>query len=220
MNLTMGVTTADTVTGHEPFANRLLLHGCLAWYLSLWIFLAIDPVNRQDWALENILAVGLVMVLFATYRRFPLSDLSYLLITVFMTLHAIGSHYTYSKVPMGFWMEDWWGLERNHFDRIAHFSFGLLLVYPLRELYLRVVQVRGFWSYYLPVSGILAMSGFFEILESWVVLMVHPELGEAYLGTQGDEWDAQKDMTLALVGGFLTIILTYGFSQWGSQKDR
>lgn len=220
MNLTMGVTTADTVTGHEPFANRLLLHGCLAWYLSLWIFLAIDPVDRQDWALENILAVGLVMVLFATYRRFPLSDLSYLLITVFLTLHAIGSHYTYSKVPMGFWMEDWWGLERNHFDRIAHFSFGLLLVYPLRELFLRVVQVRGFWSYYLPVSGILAMSGFFEILESWVVLMVHPELGEAYLGTQGDEWDAQKDMTLALVGGILTIMLTYGFSQWWSQKDR
>ena len=213
-----GLTTAGTVTDHKLFLNRPLLHRCMAWYVVLWVFLAIDPVDRHDWFLENILAVGLLIVLVATYRRFPLSDLSYLLITVFMTLHAIGAHYTYSKVPMGFWMEDWWGLERNHFDRIAHFSFGLLLVYPLRELFLRVVQVRGFWAYYLPISGILAMSGFFEILESWVALMVSPELGEAYLGTQGDEWDAQKDMTMAIIGAFLTIMLTYTYSKLVSHK--
>jgi putative membrane protein len=136
-----------------------------------------------------------------------------------MTLHAIGAHYTYSKVPLGFWMQDWWGLERTHFDRIAHFSFGLLLAYPLRDLFLRRVHVHGFWAYYLPISGILALSGFFEIVESWVALLVRPELGEAYLGTQGDEWDAQKDMTVAVLGAFLTIMVAYTLSKLVSHKS-
>lgn len=215
----MRLTTATNANNQKPFKDQTLLHGLMAWYVVIWIFLAIDPVDRHDWFLENVLAVGLVIVLVATYRRFPLSDLSYIFLTVFMTLHAIGAHYTYSKVPLGFWMQEWWGLERNHFDRIAHFSFGLLLAYPLRELFLRRVNVRGFWAYYLPISGILALSGFFEIIESWVALLVRPELGEAYLGTQGDEWDAQKDMTVAVIGAFLTIMLTYALSKVVSQKS-
>lgn len=215
----MRLTTATNVSNQKPFKEQTLLHGLIGWYVVIWVFLAIDPVDRHDWFLENILAIGLVIVLVTTYRRFPLSDLSYLFLTVFMTLHAIGAHYTYSKVPLGFWMQDWWGLERNHFDRIAHFSFGLFLAYPLRELFLRRVNVRGFWAYYLPISGILALSGFFEIIESWVALMVRPELGEAYLGTQGDEWDAQKDMTVAVIGAFFTIMLTYALSKVVSQKS-
>ncbi|GJL57751.1 MAG: membrane protein [Nitrospirales bacterium] len=215
----MRPTTAVTATNRKRFRDHHLLHGLLAWYVVVWVFLAIDPVDRHDWFLENILAIGLVMVLVVTYRRFPLSDLSYVFLTVFMTLHAIGAHYTYSKVPLGFWMQEWWGLERNHFDRIAHFSFGLFLAYPLRELFLRRVGVRGFWAYYLPVSGILALSGFFEIIESWVALLVRPELGEAYLGTQGDEWDAQKDMTVAVLGACITIMLTYALSKLGSKKS-
>lgn len=214
----MPLTTAATATNQKPFQDQTLLHALIVWYVVLWIFLAIEPVDRHDWFLENILAVGLICVLIATYRQFPLSDLSYVCIAAFMTLHAIGAHYTYSKVPLGFWIQDWWGLERNHFDRIAHFSFGLLLAYPLRELFLRRVNVRGFWTYYLPISGILALSGFFEIIESWVVLLVRPELGEAYLGTQGDEWDAQKDMTVAFIGAFFTIVLTYTLSKLVSHK--
>lgn len=215
----MQLTTATSVNNQKSFKDRTLLHGLMAWYVVLWILLAIEPLDRHDWFLENILAIGLVIVLVATYRWFPLSDVSYIFLTVFMTLHAIGAHYTYSKVPLGFWMQDWWGFERNHFDRIAHFSFGLLLAYPLRELFLRRVNVRGFWAYYLPISGILALSGFFEIIESWVALLVSPELGEAYLGTQGDEWDAQKDMTVAVIGAFFTIMLTYALSKLASQKS-
>lgn len=214
----MRLTTAANVSNQKPFKDQTLLHGLIGWYVVVWIFLAINPVDRHDWFLENFLAMGLVVVLTTTYRRFPLSDLSYIFLTVFMTLHAIGAHYTYSKVPLGFWMQEWWGLKRNHFDRIAHFSFGLLLAYPLRELFLRRVNVHGFWAYYLPISGILAMSGFFEIIESWVALLVRPELGEAYLGTQGDEWDAQKDMTVALIGAILTIVLTYTLSKLVSHK--
>lgn len=214
----MRLTTAANAINQKPFKDRFLLHGLIAWYVVWWIFLAVEPIDRHDWFLENVLGIGLMIVLVTTYRIFPLSDLSYIFLTLFMTLHAVGAHYTYSKVPLGFWMQEWWGLERNHFDRIAHFSFGLLLAYPLRELFLRRVNVQGFWAYYLPISGILAMSGFFEIIETSIVLLVRPELGEAYLGTQGDEWDAQKDMLVALIGAFLTIVLTYSFPKLVSPK--
>jgi putative membrane protein len=136
-----------------------------------------------------------------------LSDLSYILLAVFLTLHAVGAHYTYSQVPLGDWLKDALHLSRNHFDRIVHFAFGLLLAYPVREFLLRAVGVKNFWAYYAPVSAILAFSGFFEIVESWVAMLVSPELGDAYLGTQGDIWDAQKDMTVAFVGAILTMVI-------------
>ena len=216
----MRLTTATTANNRPSFREHYLLQGLCAWYVLLWTILAIDPLDRQDWLLENILALGLIVVLIATYRHFPLSDLSYMLLALFLSLHAIGAHYTYSKVPLGFWIQDLLDLERNHFDRIAHFSFGLLLVYPLRELFLRRVRVRGFWAYYLPVSGVLALSGFFEIVESWIARLVSPELGTAYLGTQGDMWDAQKDMTVALLGAIFTILFTYFLSRSGVHPSR
>jgi putative membrane protein len=175
----------------------------LAGYLLLWGSLAIAPLDRQDWLLENLLAVTLVAILVLTYRRFQFSNPSYLFIALFMALHAIGAHYTYAKVPAGFWLQDVFGLSRNPFDRIVHFSYGFLLVLPIRELLVRLAGVRGFWSYYLPISAVLAHSGFFEVVEGVVAAIVNPELGSAYLGTQGDEWDAQKDMTAAFTGAVL-----------------
>jgi putative membrane protein len=187
------------------FKRNLLLQILVAWYLIIWIGLAIAPLYRSDWLLENILVFVTVAVLVFTYRWFPLSDVSYLLITLFLTLHAIGAHYTYEKVPLGFWLQDAFNLSRNHFDRIVHFSFGFLLGYPLRELLLRVTRTNKWWIYFLTVNLALSGSSFFELLESWVAQIVSPELGVAYLGTQGDEWDAQKDMTLALVGVLLCL---------------
>jgi putative membrane protein len=184
-----------------------LLYGLLIWYGLLWTVLAIAPHNRQDWLLENLLALGAVSTLLITYRRFQFSTLSYVLITAFLTLHAVGAHYTYAEVPFGFWLQQVCGLSRNPFDRLVHFAYGLLLVYPLRELLIRLAGVGHFWAYYLPVSGMLAQSGFFEIVEAVVAQIVSPELGMAYLGTQGDEWDAQKDMSAAFVGAFLTMML-------------
>ena len=165
---------------------------------------AIDPVDRRDWLLENVLAITAVGVLVVTYRRFPFSNLSYCLIAAFLTLHAIGAHYTYAEVPFGFWLKRRSALSRNPFDRIVHFAFGALLVYPVREILVRKAGVRGWWSYYLPCSAILAQSGFFELIEAAVAMIVSPELGNLYLGTQGDEWDAQKDMMAALTGALLT----------------
>ena len=125
------------------------------------------------------------------------------MITAFLTLHAIGAHYTYAEVPFGFWLQHSFGLSRNPFDRLVHFGYGFLLVYPLRDLLMRLAGAKGFWSYYLPISGILAQSGLFEVTEAAIAQMVSPELGTAYLGTQGDEWDAQKDMMAALTGAVM-----------------
>jgi putative membrane protein len=176
------------------------------WYAAVWIWGAIDPNDRQDWLLENLLAIAGVAGLWLTHRRFTFSSASYTLITAFLTLHAIGAHYTYAEVPFGFWIKDWLALSRNPFDRLVHFGFGALLTYPLREVQMRLAGVRGFWSYYLPASGILALSGLFEIIEAVVAILVSPELGTLYLGTQGDEWDAQKDMAAALAGSVLTLV--------------
>ena len=184
-----------------------LLPWLVVWYGLLWIVLAIAPHDRQDWLLENLLALAAVATLLITYRRFQFSTPSYLLMTMFLSLHAVGAHYTYAEVPFGFWLQQVFGLSRNPFDRLVHFAYGLLLVYPLRELLIRLAGVGNFWSYYLPVSGMLAQSGFFEIVEAIVAQMVSPELGMAYLGTQGDEWDAQKDMIAAFSGALLTMML-------------
>ncbi|MGZ8375286.1 MAG: DUF2238 domain-containing protein [Nitrospira sp.] len=184
-----------------------VLRGLAMWYLGLWCLLAIAPYDRQDWLLENLLALTAVLTLVLTFRWFQFSTTSYVLITVFLTLHAIGAHYTYAEVPFGFWLQRTFELARNPFDRIVHFSYGWLLVFPLRELLMRLAGVTGFWSYYLPISGMVAQSGAFEIIEALVAQAVNPELGAAYLGTQGDEWDAQKDMAAASAGAVITTLL-------------
>jgi putative membrane protein len=186
-----------------------LLYGLIVWYVVFWSVLAVSPVDRKDWLLENLLALSTVVLLVATYRRFQFSNLAYVLITAFLTLHAIGAHYTYAEVPFGYWLQDLLGLSRNPFDRLVHFAYGFLLLYPFRDLLIRLSGAKGFWSYYLPVSGILAQSGLFEVIESVVAQAVNPELGTAYLGTQGDEWDAQKDMVAALIGAVMMAAMIW-----------
>ena len=203
-------------SGVRGESGRLLL-GLLLSYGLFWTWLAISPIDRRDWLLENLLSLALVAVLVLTYRRFQFSTISYCLIGLFMTLHAIGAHYTYAEVPFGFWLKDFLSLSRNPFDRIAHFSYGFLLVYPLRELLVRLAGVRGLWASYLSVSGILAQSGFFEVVEAVVASSVSPELGSTYLGTQGDEWDAQKDMAAALAGALLTMSVYFAMSRLASR---
>lgn len=191
--------------------NRRLLVGVLLAYSVFWVWLAIDPLNRRDWLLENLLVLTLIPLLLLTYRRFEFSLTSYGLIGLFLVLHAFGAHYTYAEVPFGFWLRDLGGLSRNPFDRIAHFAYGALLVYPIRELLVRQTGLRGWWAYALPVCIVLAQSGFFEVLEAIVAMIVSPELGNIYLGIQGDEWDAQHDMAAALGGSVLTMCLLFAW---------
>jgi putative membrane protein len=199
-------------SGARGGSQRLLL-GLLLFYGLFWTWLAIAPVDRRDWLLENLLSLTLVAVLVLTYRRFQFSVTSYCLIGLFLTLHAIGAHYTYAEVPFGFWLQDLLILSRNPFDRIAHFAYGALLVYPLRELLVRLAGVQGSWASSLSITAILAQSGLFEVAEAVVASIVSPELGSTYLGTQGDEWDAQKDMAAALTGALLTMCVSFAMSR-------
>jgi putative membrane protein len=192
-----------------PFIVNHPLQGMLLWLVLLWVITAIDPFNRHDWLLENLLVFIYGFLLVITYRRFAFSNLSYGLFTVFLSLHLVGAHYTYAETPLGFWLQDLFDLERNHYDRIVHFSFGLLIAYPFRELLLRAAGLRRSWSYLLSVVLVLAFSNFYEIIEAIVAEIVSPELGTAYLGTQGDIWDAQKDAFVAFLGAVIAMILTW-----------
>ncbi|MBU6432115.1 MAG: DUF2238 domain-containing protein [Nitrospirae bacterium] len=187
--------------------NKWLLWGLFTWYLLLSGWTAYGPVDREFWAIASILPACLVVGLIAMHRWLPLSPLSYVLITVFLSLHTIGVHYTYAQVPIGAWMDQALHLGRNHFDRVVHFSFGFLLAYPMEEAFRLLAHARGWVLYYLPVMTVLGLSGLWEIIEFWVADAVHPELGITYLGSQGDIWDAQKDIAAAFYGALLCVML-------------
>ena len=143
-------------------------------YLIFWIALAIRPFDRGDWFLENLLVFTTAIVLAATYRKFQFSNASYALILIFLAVHAIGAHYTYAKVPAGFWLQDWLHLKRNHYDRVIHFGFGFLLLYPMGELLVRSARVKNNWAPWLAAAALCALSSFFEIIEGIIAQIVRP----------------------------------------------
>ena len=179
----------------------------LGIFLAVWIWAAIKPKYQHDWLLENILVFLFVPVIILGARYFKLSELSYALLTLFMVLHVIGSHYTYAEVPFGYTLQRWLGADRNMYDRLVHFLFGFLVAYPIREIFLRVARVKGFWGYYLPFDVVAAGSAAYEIIEWMAAAVVNPRAGLAFLGTQGDIWDAQKDMLSAVCGAALAMFL-------------
>ena len=181
-----------------------------------FVILAIAPHDRKDWMLENALVVLFVGAMVATYRKLTLSRISYFLIFVFLSLHLIGAHYTYSLVPYDEWfravtgssLNELVGWERNNFDRVLHFLYGLLLAYPVREVFLRVARLRGFWGYLFPLDITMSTSMLYELIEWGAAAYFGGELGQAYLGTQGDVWDAHKDMALASCGALIAMMMT------------
>ncbi len=189
------------------------LGALFAAWVVLWGF---APLDRHDWALENVLVLLVAPVLVLSYRRFPLSRVSYTLLFVFLCIHEIGAHYTYAEVPYDAWFRSLFGAglnallgwDRNNFDRIVHFSYGLLLAYPIREVFCRVAAAKGFWSYFLPLDVTMSTSMLFELFEWWAAELFGGDLGVAYLGTQGDVWDAHKDMGLATTGAVIAMLVT------------
>jgi len=182
----------------------------------IWLVFAIGPRDRADWALENALVVLAVLVIALAHRRLALSRLSYALVFAFLTIHVIGAHYTYSEVPYDDWstaltgrsLNAALGWQRNNFDRIAHLAYGLLLTYPAREVVVRVAGLRGFWGYFLPVDLMVSSSAGYELIEWGAAVAFGGDLGIAYVGAQGDPWDAQKDMALAALGAVLAAAAT------------
>ncbi|MSR61591.1 MAG: DUF2238 domain-containing protein [Planctomycetes bacterium] len=187
----------------------------LAVILALGVALGIAPLYRSDWLLENLLAAAGVAGLVLTWKRFPFSRLSYSLIFTFLVLHEVGAHYTYAEVPYDDWFEvlagrrlnALLGFERNNYDRLVHFSYGFLLAYPMRELFVRVADARGFWGYFLPLDVVMSTSMLYELIEWAAAEAFGGDLGAAYLGTQGDVWDAHKDMLMASCGAALALTL-------------
>ena len=201
--------------------TRKISLGTLAGILAvLWIALAFHPFDRSDWLLENVLTVVGIVLLVATHRVFPLSKISYTTIFVFFCLHTIGAHWTYAEVPYdeawrsltGHSLNDALGWERNNYDRVVHFAYGLLLAYPIREVFIRIVGVRGFWGYFLPLDLTMSTSMLYELIEWGAALVVGGDLGQAYLGTQGDVWDAHKDMALASLGALISMSIAAGIN--------
>ena len=178
-------------------------------FLWIWILLAFNVKYFEDWILENIINLTFLILLYLTHRWFRYSRLSYSLMFVFMTLNIIGSHYTYAEVPFGFWLQNFLGLGRNHYDRIVHFCFGFLMAYAVRETFMRMGDTKGFWSFYLPVEFVLSLSAFYELIEWITAVIFGGDLGIAYLGSQGDVWDAQKDMALATLGSIVAMTITF-----------
>jgi putative membrane protein len=201
---------------HHHIAHRRYLAILAVVFLIFWAALAIKPWYRSDWLVENALVILFIGFVARFYHHMLFSRLSYSLLFMFLCLHQVGAHYTYAAVPYDAWFENLTGTsfnhllgwERNNFDRVVHFCYGLLLAYPVREIFLRVANVRGFWGYFLPLDLTLATSALFELIEWGAAELLGGDLGAAYLGTQGDIWDAHKDMALAGLGALIAMLIT------------
>jgi len=200
------LTTASTAT-FIPFRENRLLQVLCAAMAAVIVVTGYHPEKVFDWWLENIAALTFLAVLAVTYRRLPLSNLSYVLIFVYLSLHEWGAEYKYSDVPLGEWMKPFLHTSRNHYDRVMHFSYGLLLSYPMQEWFMRVVGVTSNWRYLLPVESTLAFSACYEMAEAFMASVLTPERGEEFVGMQGDVWDSQKDMLMAGLGAVTAMMV-------------
>jgi len=183
----------------------------LGLFILFWLTLAIKPWYRQDWLLENIVVFAVLPLFVATVGKLRFSNRAYTLLFIFLCAHEIGAHYTYSMVPYdaayrmltGRSLDALLGFQRNHYDRLVHFLFGLLLLPLAVELFEAKAPPRGVWFFLMPVLFIESLSAIYELVEWLAATVFGGDLGQAYLGTQGDAWDAQGDMTLALLGAVI-----------------
>ena len=177
----------------------------LAIYIVLFSILAISPYDRAVWWAENIPVMLIVLALVLTYKRFQFSNTAYSLMSIFLILHTIGGHYTFALVPFD-WFTNLFGFERNHYDRIAHFSVGFY-AYAMAEFMLKTKAVNKKWVLYLtPIFFIMAIAGAYEVIEWWYAVSADPNAGIAVLGSQGDIWDAQKDILMDTLGALTSMI--------------
>jgi len=175
--------------------------------LVFWVWSGIGPHDtRLTWVLETFPFMIALPVLLLTYKRFPLTSLTYTLIAVHAMVLMLGGHYSYAKVPLGFWMEDWFGWTRNNYDKIGHFMQGFVPTICVREIVTRTSPLKpGKWLDFISISIPLAFSAIYEIIE-WLASLSNPTDTEAFLGTQGYIWDTQTDMFLCLIGSAAALL--------------
>lgn len=199
-------TMAEAKSSAKSYENFILLGiGAVCLVVS-----AINPFDWLTWWLEVFPIFIAVAVLWATHRRFPLTPFLYRLILLHALVLILGAHYSYARVPLGFWVQDLFDLSRNHYDRLGHFAQGFFPAMIVREVLLRRTPLgRGAWLFFLVSSVCLAISAFYEFVEWWAALLAGDGATE-FLGTQGDVWDTQWDMFLALCGSILAQLTLSG----------
>jgi putative membrane protein len=184
---------SSTITRKEPQILLVVVAVCL-------IVSRIGPYDSITWFLEIVPILIIAPILIVTRGKFPLTPLLYRLLFVHALILILGGHYTYARVPVGYWFQDLLDLSRNHYDRLGHLAQGFIPAILVREILLRRSPlVRGKWLFFLTVSVCLAFSAFYEFTEWWAAV-AGGESADNFLGTQGDVWDTQWDMFLALVG--------------------
>jgi putative membrane protein len=192
-------------------------HWLLVILLALFALSAIGPDHPRDFLLEHTFTAGLLAMLIWLDRRKPITSTTCTLLFIFLAMHVLGAHYTYSKVPYDAWSESAFGrsisaifgFERNHYDRLVHFCFGLLLLLPMRELVERATPLRGGWSIIVAVSFLMMLSKLYELIEWSFSILLSPNDAEHYNGQQGDIFDAQKDMALAFMGATISALIAW-----------
>jgi putative membrane protein len=193
---------------------KLLLTG----YVVLFLALGYAPYDRGTWWAENIPVLLIVAALAATYRKFRFSNAAYVWMAFFLTLHTIGGHYTFERVPFG-WVSSLFGFERNHFDRVAHFCVGFF-AFPICEyLEAKGLTTRRWVTACFAVFAIFTVAAVYEIIEWWYAAAADPAAGAAFLGSQGDIWDAQRDMLADGLGAILTATIYHLSSLRESRSD-
>ena len=186
----------------KRYPLALLIAVAIALTLS-----GLAPYDRTTWWLEVFPILIGVPILLATARRFPLTPLVYTLLAIHALILVVGGHYTYARVPLGFWAQDIFGFTRNHYDRLGHFAQGFIPAILVREILVRTSPLRpGRWLFVLVTAVCLAFSACYEFIEWWTAL-AGGESAEAFLGTQGDVWDTQWDMFLALIGAITALLV-------------
>ncbi|MDB5257804.1 MAG: hypothetical protein JWM14_2499 [Chitinophagaceae bacterium] len=199
--------TTTSSSQRTPFLKNNWIKLYLLIFISVWTYTLLTTSDLNNWLLENTLVVLLLLALSISYKKYPLSDLSYLLITLFLCVHVYGSTYTYAENPLGDWLKELFHTKRNQYDRIVHFSFGFLFAYPMREFFLKILKLKQWLAWVLPVEVSLSVGAAYELMEWAVADVFFKNQGAAYLGTQGDIWDAQKDMFLAFAGALIAMII-------------
>jgi len=201
---------------HGGFFRSSYHKGLAIAYGIWWLVMAINPVHFRDWALENLLVVGAVILVWRAYPKLHISNASLTVFALFMAFHTMGSHYTYANVPLGDWIADLLDLNRNHYDRIIHFSFGLLIFWPMREVANLVIGTKKHWDDFIGLLFIISMSAIYEAIEWVTAMVVSPETALLFLGSQDDVFDAQKDHTLAITGA----IISFFIAKWLAKNNR
>jgi putative membrane protein len=208
----MSLTTATSLERKQPFENKFIWL-LVSIFLVYWVFGWFYNHNTEDWIIENLLVIILIPVLFISRRWHRFSDLSYLFLFLFVTLHCYGAFYAYTHNALGEWLRTTYHLWRNPYDRIVHFSFGLFIAYPAREILLNKFKVSPRIGWLLPIEIAFSLGTVFEMIEWGVAECTSKETGETYVATQGDVWDAHKDIAMAALGAAVTMLTVYIFKR-------